>query len=434
MSAPHPRHLAPQADPPKPATRSPRLWVAPVLVSLIVLAALAGLYLGGVLTPEENLRHFPIAVVNEDSGPSGQQLIAAMAAGMDVNKFDLRVVSPQEAERQLNTAKVYGRLSIPRDFSQTLAGVAASAMQPGQTTRPVITISTNPRAGIQGATIAGQALGQAMSVANSKIGERVSTQMSQHMNLAELPSAVALVAAAPIDVHTDTFSPLAAGTGDGLSAFYYALLLLLAGFTGSIIISNLVDSMLGYVPAEIGPVYRIAEQPYISRLGTLLIKWALMAALATATSAVYVAIATGLGMPVPNGWILWLYGTFAIAAVGVTSLALISALGSMGLLVNLLIFVIFGLPSAGATIPLQAAPAFYGWLASFEPMHQVFLGVRALLYFDGRADAGLAHAMWMTALGLVIGLLVGAIVTRIYDQKSLDRVPGVAAKPARVPS
>lgn len=132
MSAPHPRHLAPQADPPKPATRSSRLWVAPVLVSLIVLAALAGLYLGGVLTPEENLRHFPIAVVNEDSGPGGQQLIAAMAAGMDVNKFDLRVVSPQEAERQLNTAKVYGRLSIPRDFSRHWPGSALVRCSPAR--------------------------------------------------------------------------------------------------------------------------------------------------------------------------------------------------------------------------------------------------------------------------------------------------------------
>ncbi|EUA91800.1 conserved transmembrane domain protein [Mycobacterium ulcerans str. Harvey] len=49
------------------------------------------------------------------------------------------------------------------------------------------------------------------------------------------------------------YNPLPNGTGNGLSAFYYALLLLLAGFTGSIVVSTLVDSLLGYVPAEFGP-------------------------------------------------------------------------------------------------------------------------------------------------------------------------------------
>jgi hypothetical protein len=60
----------------------------------------------------------------------------------------------------------------------------------------------------------------------------------------------------------------------------YALLLLLAGFTGSFVVSMLVDSMLGLVPAEFGPVYRFAEQVKISRFRTLLIKWAFMVVLA----------------------------------------------------------------------------------------------------------------------------------------------------------
>jgi hypothetical protein len=81
------------------------------------------------------------------------------------------------------------------------------------------------------------------------------------------------------------------------------------------------------------------------------------------------------------------------------------------------------LPSAGATVPLQAAPAFFGWLAKFEPMHQVFLGTRALLYLNGRADAGLSQSLELTAVGLVIGLLLGGIVTRIYDRRGYHRFP-----------
>jgi uncharacterized phage infection (PIP) family protein YhgE len=241
-----------------------------------------------------------------------------------------------------------------------------------------------------------------------------------------MAGAVTLMLASPIEIQSAVHNPLPDGTGNGLSAFYYSLLLLLAGFTGSIVVSMLVDSMLGYVPAEFGPVYRFAEQVKISRFRTLLIKWAVMVLLAFLTSAVYLGIATQLGMPIQHSWALWLYGVFAIIAVGITSTSLIAVLGSLGLLVSMLVFVILGLPSAGATVPLQAAPSFFGWLAKFEPMHQVFLGARALLYLDGRADAGLSQALTLTTIGLVIGLLLGGIITHIYDRRGYHRIPPVA--------
>ncbi len=237
-----------------------------------------------------------------------------------------------------------------------------------------------------------------------------------------MSSALAMLLANPIAIQSVPHNPLPEGTGNGLSAFYYSLLLLLAGFTGSIVVSTLVDSMLGYVPAEFGPVYRFATQVKISRFRTLLIKWALMVVLALLTSAVYLAIANGLGMPIPHALSLWLFGVFAIAAVGVTSSSLIAALGTLGLLVSMLIFVILGLPSAGATVPLEAAPTFFTWLAKFEPMHQVFIGTRSLLYLDGRPDTGLSQALSLTAIGLVIGLLLGAVVTRAYDRRGYHRI------------
>jgi uncharacterized phage infection (PIP) family protein YhgE len=236
------------------------------------------------------------------------------------------------------------------------------------------------------------------------------------------PGAVALMLANPIEVKSTVHNVLPDGTGNGLSAFYYSLLLLLAGFTGSIVVSMMVDSMLGFVPAEVGPVYRFAEQVKISRFRTLLIKWAMMAILALLTSAAYLLIAAKMGMPIQNGLALWLFSAFAILAVGVTSTSLIAALGALGVLVSMFVFIILGLPSAGATVPLQATPAFFEWLAKFEPMHQVFLGARALLYLGGRADAGLSQSVELTAGGLVIGVLLGVVVTRLYDRRGYHRV------------
>jgi YhgE/Pip-like protein len=401
--------------------RTPRFWLAPIVVTLVVFSALAALYLAGILNPTTNLRHFPVAVVNSDAGPTGKQVVDGLTSGLNRDEFDVRVLTSEQATSQLQTAQVYGVVQIPSNFSATLQALGPAATAPGKATRPVITISTNPRAGEMGSSIAGLALAKAVNAINGTMGQQLSSQVAA-ANKAPLPGGVALTLAEPIDIQVNDYEPLPNGTGNGLSAFYYALLLLLAGFTGSIIVSSLVDSALGFVPAEIGPVYRFAEQVSISRSATLLVKWGLMIVMALLTSATYIGIAHLLGMPISNGWSLWLYGVFTIAAVGITSTSLIAVLGSAGLLVTLFIFVILGLPSNGATIPLQAAPSLFTWLAGFEPMHQVFLGTRALLYFDGRADAGLTHALVLTAVGLAIGLLIGGIVTRIYDRRGLRRI------------
>ncbi|SON59456.1 hypothetical protein MSIMFI_00939 [Mycobacterium simulans] len=424
MSQSRPRHAAPNPKRNIKALRTVRFWAAPIVITLALMSALAALYLGGILNPTTNLRHFPIAVVNQDAGPAGKQIADGVVAGLDKNKYDVRVVSRDEAKQLLDRAQVYAEAVIPPTFSSSLREFGASALTATRADRPTITVSTNPRAGTLGSSIAGQTLTQALAVANNKVGERLSAEVAAQTGGAPLAGASAVGLANPIDVKSTVYNPLPNGTGNGLSAFYYALLLLLAGFTGSIVVSTLVDSMLGYVPAEFGPVYRFAEQVNISRFRTLLVKWGVMVVLALLTSGVYMAIAHGLGMPIPLGWELWAYGVFAISAVGITSSSLIAVLGSMGLLASMLIFVILGLPSAGATVPLEAVPPFFRWLAEFEPMHQVFVGVRSLLYLNGHADAGLTQALTMTAVGLVIGLLLGGIITHLYDRKGFHRIPG----------
>jgi uncharacterized phage infection (PIP) family protein YhgE len=426
MSESQPRHAAPNLKANIKAPRAVRFWAFPILATLALMSALAALYLGGILNPITNLRHFPIAVVNEDSGPWGTRLVEGLLKQADKNAYDLRVLKHEEAQRQLDNAKVYGELLIPPTFSSNLGDFAESAVTPAHSDRPSVTIFTNQRAGTLGSSIAGQTLTKAMTIANSQVGNELSAQIAEQTGGTPLSGASATVLANPIEVKSAVYNPLPNGTGNGLSAFYYALLLLLAGFTGSIVVSTLVDSMLGYVPAEWGPVYRFAEQARISRLQTLMVKWAIMVMLGLLTSAMYLAIAHGLGMPIPLGWQLWLYGVFAISAVGITSSSLIAVLGSMGLLFSMLVFVILGLPSAGATVPLEAVPPFFRWLAEFEPMHQVFLGVRSLLYLNGHADAGLSQALWMTSLGLVIGLSVGGIITHIYDRRGFHRIQGAA--------
>jgi uncharacterized phage infection (PIP) family protein YhgE len=407
-------------------TGTVRFWALPILVTLTLLSALAAFYLGGILQPMTNLRHFPVAILNEDAGPTGAQVVKGMLAGFDNDAYDVRELSHDQAKTQLDTAQIYGIAVIPPNFSSKLQAYAKSALTPGRVERAVIVVSTNPRAGTLGANIAGQSLQRAVTLIDQRVGQRLSQEVAEQTGKAPEPGAVALMLANPVEVKSTVHNALPDGTGNGLSAFYYALLLVLAGFTASIVVSRLVDSML-------------TNQAKISRLRTLLINWAMIAVIAVLTSAAYLLIAGQLGMPVQNSATVWLFGVFAILAVGVASTSLIAALGAIGVVVSMFVFVVLGIPSAGATVPLQATPAWFEWLARFEPMHQVFLGTRSLLYLGGTAGSGLSQSLVWTAGGLAVAVLFGAGVTRGYDRRADHRLPASvaienpAATPAEIP-
>ncbi|MGK8488576.1 DUF3533 domain-containing protein [Nocardia asiatica] len=167
----------------------------------------------------------------------------------------------------------------------------------------------------------------------------------------------------------------------------------------------------------------------MSRFRTLLLKWAVLVTAAPILSGTFLAVAAALGVPLGSPLLLWLYGTLAIAAVGVTALAVLATFGTAGLLINLILFVVLGLPSSAATVPLEATPAYIAHLAAFEPMHQIYLAVRAILFFDARVEAGFGPGLWMTLLGLGIGLLLGVTATCAYDRRGLHRATAPAGTP-----
>lgn len=418
------------------ALRGPRLWIAPILVVSVLMSVLAAVYMGGILDPKKSLHDFPIALVVSDEGdvlPTGEQanfgnqIRDGLVAGIDPNTVDLRQMGIAQAHDQLDSGDVFGAIVIPSDFTKRLSILAQASVVAGDVDKPVITVYTNPRAGTLGSSLFSAIGDQALGEANAKVGQQLTEQVQAQLGATEaspISGAAALTLAEPIDIIVTPHDPLPDGTGLGLSAFYYALLLLLAGFTGAMVVSSLVDSVLGFTPTEYGPFFRHTASAPISRLQTMLIKWALMAIVGLVVSALYLLISHALGMPSSHSLLLWMYGALAITAVGVTAVSIVSVFGTLGLLINLILFVVLGLPSAGATVPISAAPRIFGWLAQFEPMHQVYLAVRAILYFDARWDAGLGHGVTMTSIGMAIGLLVGLVVVRLYDRKGFERRNG----------
>lgn len=199
--------------------------------------------------------------------------------------------------------------------------------------------------------------------------------------------------------------------------------MVLCGFIGAILINSAFDSITGYAITEVAWVWRLRPPQRITRLHTLIAKWAIAAVAAPVLVAAVLAIAAGvLGMDAPHLWELWLFDSYAAATIAIGTLALAAALGTLGTLVAPLVFVYVSLASSGGTIPLQAVPGVYQFFASFEPLRQILGGTRAILYFNGLGDAGLNRGLIVITIGLAVGLVIGATAALWYNRTGRARI------------
>ncbi|WP_405930677.1 YhgE/Pip domain-containing protein [Streptomyces sp. NBC_00827] len=419
--APAPAPASPQARA-AGLLRRPKLWLMPTVLTGLLALLLSLLYMGGIVNPNGALHDLPIGIVNADRGEPlpgqqenlGTQITRSITSG-NSDTVDWRTLTTAQAQDQLASGKIYGALVVPADFTASVAALTTANAK----ARPAITVLTNPGMGSFGSSLASRITQQAAQQASSAIGRELTAAPAT----AEAGSTGRLLLADPVTVTTKVGHPIGEHSGLGLTAFYYTLLLVLAGFMGANIIGTGVDSALGYADTEIGPWHTRRPTVPISRTQSLLLKMGMTAGITVlSTTLIMVATVAILGMDASHLPLLWIYSYCASLAVGLGVQAINAAFGGIGQLVSMFVFIVLGLPSSGATIPLQAVPGFYRFLSVFEPMRQLSDGVRAILFFDARADAGLMRAWLWIAIGTALALLFGFAMTRYYDRRGLHRL------------
>lgn len=452
--------------------RRKSLWLPSAVILGLLSFVLSLLYLGANNDPVGSTKDMPIALVNADRGVqvAGQRIdlgaqIASQITGSDDlrGKVSWKQVDRATADDLLGKDKVYGALVIPDDFSATVAALAGPAGQDQHP--PTITVLTNPAAGSFGSSMATEINRGVVQATSARIGQQLTEQVAKQQaaqqqaaqqlaaqqqaaqrtgqpaaggsaaHQAAPDAAARLMIADPVKAVVQEGHPLGGHSGLGLSAFFYTLVLVLGGMLGANVIHTQVDTALGYISSEKGPFRSTAPAQHISRTRHFAVAAVLMVALSALTSALAMVAAFGIvGIDASHLPLLWLFGTCATAAMGLTALALLAAFGTPGPLVSMLVLVGLAIPSAGGTIPLQSLPGFYRFLAGFEPFRQVVDGVRSILYFGAQADAGLGRAWTMVGIGFAISLALGFAVTRFYDHKGLHRSPEPATQPASAPA
>lgn len=207
-----------------------------------------------------------------------------------------------------------------------------------------------------------------------------------------------------------------------MTAFFYAVLLMMVGFLGSNVVNGLVDAELGFGPTEMGPERRMLPPRRITRVGRYVAKCLTLAIASVPTAtAILAASVFVLDLDLPHCGVLWLFSLLAINAIGAGTLTVVTLWGPIGIVVSM-VFIGWSIQVSGGTIPQQAMPPFWRFLGSFEAIRAVADGIRAIIYFDAHADAGLSRALVLLVVGLLAGLAAGLLGNLYYDRHRLHRI------------
>ena len=441
---------------------SPRLWLLPLLVLLLLGGTGTALYIGGLGSPGGHLNHFPIAVVDEDAGAEapdggredlGATITDQMRQGFSRNEeIDLRVLSWDEARDQMRNGRIHAAVVIPESFSADALALVNGTLTEDEVTRPAVTVYTNPLAGPLASSLATNAVNPALDQANKSVGEQLtsaaqSAQAAAQAELdrqlrtagAELPTQLeqqlapkvtgtsASLLSTPIQVTTTAYETPPEGTALGMGAFFYSVLLMIVGVAGSVAIHFLVDSRLGVLPIELGPRFVLGPPIRPPRWATFFTKWGIVALAALPTAGLMMWVAAAVGMPIPHGGWYFLTTWLSIVTVSAVTFALITALGSAGMILSMIYIVFMGLPAASGVVPLEALPGFFRFIARGEPLYQMTMANRAVLYFDADAGAGLQSGIIGMLILIVIAVIVAMLFAVIYERAFGRRKAQLAA-------
>ena len=126
-------------------------------------------------------------------------------------------------------------------------------------------------------------------------------------------------------------------------------------------------------------------------------------------------------VPTSKFLVLWTLFTLVMMAVAFATAALQTVLGAAGTLVVVIVFVIFGAPASGGTVPAPYLPGLWRIVGPYLPAGAGTTAVRNTIYFDGNRIAS-------SLLVLAAYLVVGAAAVILIRQRQAASVEEAEAE------
>ena len=217
-----------------------------------------------------------------------------------------------------------------------------------------------------------------------------------------LPTAVHAMAGPSASVRISDIKPLPASDSRGTSGFYLVVALVLAGYMGA----AFIGAAFGVKPAGRRIRARIAG----------------IAVLALVVSSLGIAIVHAIGPLGGHYFPLVGVSMLIVLTVGCVAVALQSALGVLGTLMSMLIFVVLGNPSSGGPFSYELLPGLWRTVGPYLPTGAGVDLVRNISYFSGNS---IGRPLTVMAIWLAVGVTLVVVFSR-------SRPHGIAMQRDRV--
>jgi hypothetical protein len=213
-------------------------------------------------------------------------------------------------------------------------------------------------------------------------GNAVATALTTAFTTAAAAGGVRLTV---VQVH-----PLPSGDRSGAVPFLVTMALVIGGY-----LSATIATTIG------GPATRRSRAPTL----------AVVAVIGSLVTDLVAGPVLG-AIPTDKFFVLWALFAFVMLAVAWAAAALQVLFGPVGTLIVIIVFVIFGAPAAGGTVPRPFLPSFWGTIGPYLPPGAGTTAVRNTIYFGGN---GIGRALIVLGVYLVVG---GAILLRVRRNSS----------------
>ena len=408
----------------------------PIVWGAVVLAALLGgimtyAYVGAFVDPISELHGLPMGLVVLDRPADaagvtvavGAQLQAELTApaapGAATSPVTWEVLpTRQAAVDALNDNRLVGAIVIPAEVSAEVVAIGTSL---GTAPPAGIEVLRNPGAGSLQPAVVDRVATRVVDDLSTAVSTQLTSTLAG-LQVQVSPTAVDSLAR-PITAATTDVPALGGTSGRGLPPFYVAVMITLTGVIGATVLHVLAGAAIGrehlHFLGRDAHVRTVRRDP--------LARWRAEALIAVPLSVLgglaVVGTAVGIvGAEAQRPWAAALFAVLGVLAITEFALAMLTAFGTAGDLVVLLVTTIFGVPSARGVYPAEAIPRLFVRLGDVLPLRFLTDGMRSLFFFGGRAQLGAGiTGMLVWAVGsIVLGAAIAEASARRWGVEPVE--------------
>lgn len=388
-------------------------WFPVWLISLLMLC-MVSVYLP-VFGGGQNLTDVPLIVVNEDKGQVGDAILLNLIEKQNGNSFKWIIdKSREQALKDLKNNKAYGALIIPANYSKQLSQVHNFLLSGNGKGKPAtLEILMNEGVGQSASLIASNTL-QSVATANSKLFSSNLKKELIKSGISLSPKYASLLDQ-PVKFTSKNVLGLPVNLNRGMTPFVMLLISSISGIMGA----NMIH---GYLMRGNG---ELKKNGHSLRESGVLQSEILFGIILTFCISIVLQLAVfGFfgSTHASSIWIIFLYTFFCCITLFFLFKTLALFFGGWGMLVMFPVN-IMGIFSSGGAVPLSTLPIVHRIFSSILPTRYMVDGMRALLYYNGRLQAGLGTALLAISIYFIITLaIIFTFIVNMHKKEKLEKV------------